>query len=95
MLVQSGVRVGSKRPYVGSVFEKIINENNRLYKLNQLNRLNQHTFAYIYVFFCWVFVVSFACTHSSEVIPPALSDLLGDWFTIPPGEVAPYPAFPE
>ncbi len=53
MLVQSGVSVGSKRPCVGSVFEKIINKNNRLYKLNQLNqlnRLNQHTFAYIYAF---------------------------------------------
>lgn len=40
MLVQVGVRVGSKWHGVGSVFEKIINENNHLYTLNQLNRLN-------------------------------------------------------
>lgn len=40
MLVQLEVSVGSKRPCVGSIFEKITNENNHLYTLNQLNRLN-------------------------------------------------------
>ncbi|AFI92629.1 Hypoticical protein [Pectobacterium parmentieri] len=37
MLVQSEVRVGSKWHGVGSIFEKITNENNHLYTLNQLN----------------------------------------------------------
>lgn len=39
--------VSSNRGNVGSIFFKKIFKNNRLYKLNQLNRLNQHLITYL------------------------------------------------
>ncbi|WP_211501302.1 hypothetical protein, partial [Escherichia coli] len=40
--------VGSKMGCVGSLFANNSFKNNTLYKLNQLNQLNQHLFAYLY-----------------------------------------------